>query len=110
MGLLQLSTECQDRRGHAKGQRLLVLPRTARRCRAHLRAVLSHAETCGEEIWRIQRNPRKGGRREVSRMRRLKRRLGWRTANDMLNRVPARPSRSLRWSWSCPDNRLGVAV
>ena len=60
MGLLRLSTECQDGRTNSKGQRLLVLPRTARRGRAHFRAVLSHAEVCGEDFWHIQRSPRKG--------------------------------------------------
>jgi hypothetical protein len=33
----------------------------------HVRAVLSHAEACGEEFRHIQRSPRKGRRGEVNR-------------------------------------------
>ena len=46
----------QNGRGHAQGQRLLVVPRRSCRRRAHVCAVLSHAEGSGEEVRDIQRS------------------------------------------------------
>ena len=43
-----------------QGQRMLGLPRCPRRGRTHIRAVLSHAEAGGEEVWRVQRIARAG--------------------------------------------------